>query len=454
MHRFDDATKALALDIVDYVLERIRVEPPLDHPRTPAELRAAAGRTVTPQGLGGTAAFAVFTDVLAPACLSVDHPRFLSFVPAAPTEASILFDVVVAASSIYGGSWLEGAGAVFAENEALRWVADLAGLPDGAGGCFVSGATAGNLSALVAARDGAARRRAERGAERPHRWLVVAASSAHSSVAQAARVMDVDVVEVPVPEVEPFTGDALDAALAGLGDRAADVFAVVSTAGTTNLGVVDDLDGLGRVCERHGVWFHVDGAYGGAALAAPSARHRFRGVERADSFVVDPHKWLFAPFDACALLYRDPALARTAHTQHAGYLDVLTDRDEWNPSDYAHHLSRRARGLPFWFSLAVHGTDAYRDAVETTLRVAQEGADLIRAAPHLELLLEPPLSILAFRRSGWHAADYRAWSDRLLAEGTAFCVPTTFGGGPAMRLCIVNPRTTAADLAVIIDTIS
>ncbi len=454
MHRFDDATKALALDIVDYVLERIRVEPPLDHPRTPAELRAAAGRTVTPEGLGGTEAFAVFTDVLAPACLSVDHPRFLSFVPAAPTEASILFDVVVAASSIYGGSWLEGAGAVFAENEALRWVADLAGLPDGAGGCFVSGATAGNLSALVAARDAAARRRAEQGTPRPHRWLVAAASSAHSSVAQAARVMDVDVVEVPVPEVAPFTGEALDAALAGLGDRSADVFAVVATAGTTNLGVVDDLDGLGRVCERHGIWFHVDGAYGGAALAAPSVRHRFAGVERADSFVVDPHKWLFAPFDACALVYRDPALARAAHTQHAGYLDVLTDRDEWNPSDYAHHLSRRARGLPFWFSLAVHGTDAYRNAVETTLQVAQEGAALVRAAPHLELLVEPRLSILAFRRTGWTAADYRAWSDRMLAEGTAFCVPTTCQGEPAMRLCIVNPRTTVADIAVIIGTMS
>jgi glutamate/tyrosine decarboxylase-like PLP-dependent enzyme len=454
VHRFDDTTKALALDIVDYVLERIRVEPPLDHPRSPAELRTAAGRTVTPDGLGGTAAFAVFTDVLAPACLSVDHPRFLSFVPAAPTEASILFDVVVAASSIYGGSWLEGAGAVFAENEALRWVADLAGLPDGAGGCFVSGATAGNLSALVAARDAAGRRRVERGIPRPHRWLVAAASSAHSSVAQAARVMDVDVVEVPVPEVEPFRGEALATALAGLGDRAADVFAVVATAGTTNLGVVDDLDGIGRVCERHGIWFHVDGAYGGAALAAPSVRDRFAGVERADSFVVDPHKWLFAPFDACALVYRDPDLARAAHTQHAGYLDVLTDRDEWNPSDYAHHLSRRARGLPFWFSLAVHGTDAYRDAVETTLRVAREGAGLIRAAPHLELLVEPRLSILAFRRTGWSAADYRAWSDRMLAEGTAFCVPTTFEGEPAMRLCIVNPRTTVADLAVIIDTLA
>ena len=135
----------------------------------------------------------------------------------------------------------------------------------------------------------------------------------------------------------------------------------MATSGTTNLGVIDDLAGIAEVCRERGLWFHVDGAYGGAALAAPSVRHLFAGIEHADSFIVDPHKWLFAPFDCCALVYRDPEVARRAHTQHAGYLDPINEAGEWNPSDYAMHLSRRARGLPFWFSLAVHGTDAYRE---------------------------------------------------------------------------------------------
>ena len=142
------------------------------------------------------------------------------------------------------------------------------------------------------------------------------------------------------------------------------VAAVVATAGTTNVGVVDDLAGIGAVAAEHGAWFHVDAAYGGAALAVPSARPLFDGIEQADSFVVDPHKWLFAPFDCAALVYRDPAIARATHTQHAEYLDVVTDRPDWNPSDYAYHLSRRARGLPFWFSLATHGTAAYAEAIE------------------------------------------------------------------------------------------
>ena len=153
MHARDSSLEVLTQAVLRYAVDRIRLDPPpLDHDRSAAELLAMAGHTVTAGGIGGLEALRVFGDVLAPACISVDHPRFLSFVPAAPTEASILFDLVVGASSIYAGSWMEGAGAVFAENQALRYIADLAGLPAEAGGVFVSGGTAGNLSALIAAR--------------------------------------------------------------------------------------------------------------------------------------------------------------------------------------------------------------------------------------------------------------------------------------------------------------
>ena len=164
MHRFDDETELLAQAILDYARRRLILDPvPLDGPRPMADLEASAGQTITEDGLGGQAALALFDDVLSKACISVDHPRYLSFIPAAPTEAATLFDLVVGASSIYGGSWLEGAGAVYAENQALRWIADLAGFPAGAGGVFVQGGTLGNLSALVAARHTAAQRRGAHG---------------------------------------------------------------------------------------------------------------------------------------------------------------------------------------------------------------------------------------------------------------------------------------------------
>ena len=448
MHEYDETTDDLAWAVFRYALNRIRMDPPLDGPLTVEQLRDAVGQTITRDGLGGDEALAVFADHLAPACISADHPRYLAFVPGAPSEAAALFDLVVGASSFCGTSWLDASGAVYAENQALRWISDLAGMPAEAGGCFVSGGTMGNLSALVAARDQAGRR-----SGRPQRWAVVVADSAHSSVASAAGVMDVDVLEAGTDDRRRLRGAAVSEAIEGR-SAGTEVFAVVATAGTTNLGVVDALDEVGEAAAAAGAWFHVDGAYGCAALAAPSVRDLFDGIERADSLVVDPHKWLFAPFDCAALIYRDPAVARAAHTQHAGYLDPINERGEWNPSDYAQMLTRRARGLPFWFSLAVHGTEAYTEAVETTLEVARRGADLIEAAPHLDLIMVPTLSVLAFRRIGWSAGEYAAWSEQLMAEGTALVMPTSVDGEPALRLCIVNPRTTVDDLAVVLDTLS
>ena len=457
VHSHDLATEELTAAIGRYSVARMRLDPPpLDHPRSPEDLRAAAGPTITPSGLGGLEALRVFEEVLAPACISVDHPRFLSFVPAAPTEASMLFDLVVGASSVYAGSWLEGAGAIHAENEALRWIADLAGLPASAGGVFVSGGTSGNLSALIAAR-WRWRQQADGRLDRT-RGLIVASAGAHSSIVQAAQAMDADVVKVPAEPRGRMLGPALASTIEGLtAEDRTRVFAVVATSGTTNAGVVDDLSGAADVAEQLGTWLHIDGAYGGAALAAASVRHLFAGIERADSFIVDPHKWLFAPFDSCALLYRDPTIARAAHTQHAEYLDVLHADDAavepWNASDYAHHLSRRARGLPLWFSLATHGTEEYSRSVETTLDTTRGAARLIEQCPVTELLMEPELSVVLFRRTGWAAVDYQTWSDAELAAGRSFVVPTRWQDETVLRFCIVNPRTTLDDIGAILATL-
>ena len=450
MHTYTPGVERMARELADFCLNRLAEQAPLDQTRSPAELEQRAGTTVTPIGIGADAALRLWRDVLGPACLSVDHRRYLSFIPSAPTKAAAAFDMLVGATSVYSGSWLEGSGAVYAENQALRWLADLAGLPAESGGAFVQGGTIGNLSALVAAREAALHNRSAR----PERWAVCVTEEAHSSVKHALRVvMDVDVVEVPGDERGRLVGSTLREVVQTLPPQVREgIFAVVTTAGTTNLGIVDDIAGVAEVARDEGWWLHVDGAYGGAGLAAPSIRPLYAGIEHADSFIVDPHKWLFAPFDSCALIYRDPALGRAAHTQHASYLDPVNVEGEWNPSDFAIQLTRRARGLPFWFSLAVHGTDAYAAAIERTLEVTRAGAELIRGAHHLRLLLEPELSVLVFERLGWQAADYARWSSRLLDDETAFVTPTKYAGEVCTRFAIVNPLTTADDLALIIDS--
>jgi aromatic-L-amino-acid decarboxylase len=437
MFTFDEAMTDLVLE---YCRERLSWDPvSLDFGGLMQGLDHELADLMRPEGNDAAAVMRLFVEKLSTAVVSVDSPRFLSFIPAAPTKASLLFDMFVSCSSLQGTSWLEAAGVVVAENQALDVLARQAGFPTGAGGCFVAGGSAGNLSALVVARDTAAFRR---GGDAPARPLIAVSDDAHSSVGKALRVMGVEALIVPT-EDHRLTGAGLRAALARH-NRADDVVAVVATAGTTNAGLVDDLDGVADVAAERSLWLHIDGAYGGAALFAPSVQDKFTGFERADSFIVDPHKWLFAPFDCAALIYRQPNLAKAVLSQDASYLDVLHSEnpEEWNPSDYAYHLTRRARGLPLWFSLAVNGLDAYRDAVEAGLAIARASARLIEGTPQTELVREPELSVVLFRRPGWAKPDYDAWSARLLADQTGFVTPTSWEGETVARFAFLHPGTT------------
>lgn len=450
MHAASAESTAIVDAVLDYSRRRmLAADVPLDKPQTPAELNRLVGTTITDGGLGAQRALSVFEHILAPACLTTSHPSYLSFIPTAPTMAAIAFDLVVSASGLYGGSWLEGAGAVHAENEVLSFLAAEFGLPATAGGVFVQGGTIGNLSALVAAREAARARLVERGVEPPARWKIVCSVEAHSSNTSAAKVMDAEVLLVPAGPDGVLRADAVREALREHGDE---VCAVVATAGSTNFGIVDDIAGIAALKDEFDFWLHIDGAYGLTAMLAPEARSIFAGVERADSVIVDPHKWLFAPFDCCALIYRDPEAGRRAHTQHAEYLDTLTEGDDYSPSDYSIQLTRRPRGLPLWFSLATYGVEAYREAVGATIALTRRIADEIASRPELRLVRDPQLSVVVFEREGWERADYDRWSAALLDSQRAFVVPSSHQGRPNTRFAILNPLTTFDDLVGILDT--
>ena len=433
--------------IFDYASQRFDYNPPpLDGPLSPAELKAKVGQTITEDGLGGEKALNIFAEQLAPATISTDHPGFLSFIPAAPTEAASLFDLVVSASSVYGGSWLEGAGAVYAENQVLSFLAGEYGLPETSGGVFVQGGTLGNLSALAVAREEAAKKLGNKN------WTIICSEEAHSSIQAVAMVLGIETTKAASGDSGSIGYDsakaaALEAASAGLTPMA-----IVGTAGTTNFGIIDNLAGLAKLAKELGIWYHVDGAYGLAGALIPELRAKFNGIEQADSFIVDPHKWLFAPFDACALVYRNPQLARKTFSQHGEYLEPINKSTEWNPSDYAFNLSRRARGLPLWFSLATYGAAKYRSALKQNVDLAFQIAAEIEKRPSLRLVRQPQLSVVVFERIGWEMSDYEKWSEKLLADQIAFVLPSSLRGKPHTRFAIVNPQTSFELLVEILDS--
>ncbi|MEY2582374.1 MAG: aromatic-L-amino-acid/L-tryptophan decarboxylase [Ilumatobacteraceae bacterium] len=390
-------------------------------------LDAALAGSVNDVGLGVEQAWQRFEQVVVPNNIGLDSDRFLAFIPLSPSVASVWMDTIVSAGNFPAESWLEGAGAVAAENQVIELLCRTAGMPPGAAGCFMSGGSIGNLSALAVGRDRANGRRA-----------VAVADTAHASVDNALHILGLEPLIVPTGPDCRLTGEALRTTI---GERQ-DVGIVVATAGSTNAGVIDDLAGCADVARELAAWFHVDGAYGLAALLLPELRDRFTGLERADSFIVDPHKWLFATGGSCALVYRDPNLARQVHTQHGPYIDVLrTGDDAYNPCDLGYQLTRRASGLPIWFAMALHGVEAHRVAIRKGIELAAAMAQALDNHPLTELIMQPELGVVLFRRSDWGRDEWKVWASALLDSGIAFVAPTTFRGEPVGRLVFMHPST-------------
>lgn len=454
MHDIDIELIEMTLDVMKYAIHRItNTSLEMGRPKSESELRGLVGETITDAGIGGEKAFKLFRDVLVKATIPIDHPRHLAFVPAAPTRAAIMFDLVTAASSIHGAYWMEGAGGIFCENEAMKWLVSLTGLPKPAFGVFTSGGTAANLSALVTAREHW-RKHPENQKEK---GLIISSIGAHSSIKAMARVIDVDLLLVETEDA--MSGKALHDEIKALSvHQRRRLFAVVATGGTTNAGIIDDLSGIAEICETEKLWFHVDAAYGGGALAADSVRHLFNGIERADSITIDPHKWLFSPYDCGAVIYKYPEQAKYAHAQEGSYLEIFSDEGAkgFNPSDYQIQLTRRVRGMPLWFSLAMHGTDKYKWAVEQGIQLANLAGQLITDHPIVELVREPSLSCVLFRRKDWSPDEYRNWTYKNQRDGFALVTPTKWRRGNTFetvaRFCFINPDTTEQDIVAILKT--
>ncbi len=399
-------------------------------------------------------------------CRRNDSPRFWGYVNPPGTEIGSHADHLVSALNQNLTSWRSAPGATEVELLVLDWIREIVGFPRGAGGLLVSGGSLANFCGLAAARDAATRE--DLGATglqrlRGARLAIYASAEAHGSISKAAALLGIgsdQVRPVPVDRALRLDPRALRDLLRR--DRRAGLrpFCVVASAGSVNTGAVDPLREIQRLCRRERLWLHVDACYGGFALLAPSAHPLLRGIGLADSVALDPHKWLYAPLDAGCILYRNPVAARRAFHLEADYTRTFgrTELENFAFWDYGPELSRRFRALKIWLTLKYHGAATLSAAIESDLGLARSLEERIRKAPRLQKLASG-LSIVCFRYvpagPRLPEADLDRINQELLlrlqAEGRVFVSNVKVRGRFALRACIINYRTTEADLALLIE---
>ncbi len=387
--------------------------------------------------------FDVLLDVLESAMgLAADTtgPGYMAYIPGGGLYASALADFLACVTNRYVGVASLAPALVQIEASVLRWLADLFDYPSTARGILTSGGSLAHFSALVVAREA---RLGENFADA----TVYASQETHHSVAKAARLAGFPAAAIRTIPCTPALVVDVDALTARIhADRAAGLrpFALVASAGTTNTGAIDPLPALAELAAREGLWLHADAAYGGFFRLTERGHERLDGLERADSIVVDPHKGLFLPYGTGALLVRDGALLRSAHThESAAYLQDLDDDPAALPnfSEYSPELTRDFRGLRLWLPLHLHGVGSFRAALDEKLDLARLAYENLRAMPELEVPWEPQLSIVTFRprRGGDDAA--RQLLGRLNASQRIFISSTNVGGRFLLRFAILSFRT-------------
>ena len=356
---------------------------------------------------------------------------------------------------MYVGSWMESAGPSQVELTVLDWFKDWLGYPRAAAGILLSGGSAANMTALACAREALLGPMSDR-------VVAYVSDQAHSSLARAARLLGFrpdQLRVVPVGDDLRLGAERLERAIAAdVRAGRMPLFASVS-AGATNTGAVDPLDELADVCRRHGVWLHVDAAYGGFAVLADRGREALRGIEAADSIALDPHKWLYQPMECGALLVRDGRLLRRAFEIVPDYLrDAAVEDGEVNFSDLGLQLTRGWRALKVWMSIQTLGLDAFRAAVDRCLDLAALAEARVRASDELELMSPASLGIVCFRRrfDGVDDEDELAELNaalvaRLEATGEALVSSTRLHGRYAIRLCVLNHTSRAEDVEWVLD---
>ena len=392
------------------------------------------------------------------------HPGFMAYISGSGTVPGAAADLLAAGFNPNVGGWSLAPAATELELHLMRWLADRFGLPPGAGGLMTSGGASSNLTALKAARDARTDGDVRQDGVDGLRLVLYASREAHATIAEAADMLGLGeraVRAIATDGSYRMRMDELRRAVAD--DLAAGMrpFAVVATAGTTATGAIDPLPEVAAICAEHGLWLHVDAAYGGAAALAPALRPLLAGIDRADSIAFDPHKWLYTPQSSACLLVRDPRNLLRSYSIDAAYVrdDATLSGRGLNIGELGPQWSRAFLALKVWLSLAAHGTAAYGRRIAHDVELARYLDARVRAHPDLEPMCPVTLSIACFRyapaAAGLDDAGLDALNERLMIairrDGRAFPSNAELGGRYCLRACLVNHRTEAADIDALVD---
>ena len=436
--------RRLGYRTVDMLVERLLDEstPPLRR-ATPEEMRARISGPPPAEPQPFDELLSRLGEDVLPFTSRGDHPGFFAFVPFASTWPAALGDFIAAACNVYAGSWMEAAGPTQLELQVLDWFRGWIGLPETAGGTLLSGGSAANMTALAVARESVVGAMSDR-------LVAYVSDQSHSSLARGGRVLGFRPDQVRVLPVDASLGihastlkHAIDA------DRRAGriPFFASANGGATNTGAIDPLGDLADLCRDEGLWLHVDAAYGGFAVLTERGRRALDGIGRADSVTLDPHKWLYQPYECGCLLVRDASLLRRAFEMTPAYLhDAIPESDEVNLADLGIQLTRTSRALKVWLSICAFGLDAFTAAIDGCLDLAERARDRIEESPALELAVEPSLSVLCFRRRfdcDEDEEDRRnaALVAELERSGIGLISSTRVAGRYVLRMCILGHAT-------------
>lgn len=374
--------------------------------------------------------------------MHLDHPRFFAFVPSPSNFVSVLADALISAFNVFNGTWIQASSCAKIELIVLEWFRDALGLPKSAGGLFVGGGSIANMTAMCTARDNRLQDSFTDG-------IAYYSDQAHSSIKRGLHIIGVqnDNQRI-IPTTEDFKMDlhALSRRIEFDIQSRKKPFLVVASAGTTNTGAIDSFSDIRQIADQYEMWFHVDGAYGAAAIFSKRECYRLRDIGCADSISIDPHKWLFQPYEAAVLMVNDRTKLLDTFRILPEYLqDVEGTGDQPNFCDYGPQLTRSFKAFKVWLSFSVFGKNGLSSAITKGFDLASFAEEIIEASDDLNLVTKAQMAVVCFRFGNKDDVQ-SAIADRISSDGYAMVSTTQLNNRTVLRLCTINPRTTESDI--------